>query len=125
MITNTMRCRVEALTWAVDPALDTDHGYFAQREGRAYRLRKAFPPEIEVLTALSGPNAIALPDNWAWFTAVRQFVPGVRVRAFGAMLPLGDDPPEPSTKPSFEAWSSRSRAFLDRVSALVHEGRIP
>jgi hypothetical protein len=41
------------------------------------------------------------------------------------MLPHGDDPPEPICKALFEAWASRSRAFLDRFAALLAEGRIP
>ena len=124
MTTNAKRRKVEALIRHVDRVLDSDRQFFVRHANRSYRLRPAFPPEVEVLAVLDGQK-IELPDDWLWFTAVRQFAPGIRVRAFGAMAPLGgDDPPEPICKTLFEAWASTSRDFLDRVAALADEDRL-
>jgi hypothetical protein len=120
------RRRVEALTRAVDRAIDSDRRFFARHAGRSYRLRPAFPPEVGVLAVLDG-RKIELPDDWLWFTAVRQFAPGVRVRAFAAMARLGgDDPPEPLCKALFDLWASTSsnRTLFDRVAALASEDRL-
>ncbi len=122
MFSSAVLRKVEELTPAVDRALDSDRRFFVRHTSRSYRLRPAFPPEVEVLAVLNEPKQFDLPPNWIWFVAVRQVLPGVRVRAFGAMAPRGgDDPPEAACRAFYEAWTAAPsmRAFEARFAALA------
>jgi hypothetical protein len=120
MFSRASRRKIKKLTPAVDRALDSDRRFFDQHPSRSYRLRPAFPPEVEVLAVLNEPKQIDLPPNWIWFVAVRQILPGVRVRAFGAMAPRGgDDPPEAECRAFYLAWTASTRAFEARFAALA------
>jgi len=120
MSARAVRRRVEELTPAVDRALDADRRFFGRHASRSYRLRPAFPPEVELLAVLNEPKQFDLPPNWIWFVAVRQLLPGVRVRAFGAMAPRGgDDPPETECRAFFLAWTRPTQAFEARFAALA------
>jgi hypothetical protein len=126
MIRSATHRKVEALTREVDRALETDRRYFAKHTGRSYRLRPASPSEVEVLRVLSGPHVTALPGHLAWFTAVRQIAPGVRVRAWAAIVPFGGhDPPEAVCRAFYDACTATPtfRAFEDRLASLVVEER--
>jgi hypothetical protein len=80
-LTRAQRCLMQKLTDRVDRASQSDRRFFERFPHRAHRVRLASQAEIAqraILIDAAGP----LPKQFRHFVAVRNIVPGVRLRNF-------------------------------------------
>jgi hypothetical protein len=86
-------------------------------------------PEIEVSQILRGPGSVRPPKGYVLFVAVKRITPGLRFRAFGAIIPHGgDDLPDEICRAHFEAWTRDQpefRELAERFAALHAAGKLP
>jgi hypothetical protein len=68
----------------------------------------------------NGAGSVKLPDGFTLFVAVRQIAPGLRLRAFGAIVTdLYDDHPEAICQACYEAWRGFSPTFVELEESLA------
>ena len=80
-LTRAERRRLQRLSDTIDKLIDTDRRFFERRPERSHRVRRAFAEEVAAGEIVLGQRR-ELPPHGAWFVAIRQIQPGVRVRAF-------------------------------------------
>lgn len=78
--------RVKSLSARVDRELDADRRFFERRPRRRHRVRRLYQAEGESTCLIAGWEWPAREDA-AFYAAVRQIAPGVRVRCFFAASP--------------------------------------
>ena len=121
--------QLRALGRAHESVLAADRAFFERHPGRTHRLRRMSAPEIEVSLILRGPGSVRPPEGYVLFVAVKRITPGLRVRAFGAIIPHGgDDPSEAIGRACFETWTDDWQALRDleeRFADLHAQGKLP
>lgn len=73
------RHQVKRLAHDAEDAIEGDRRFFKRHPGRSYRIRQASLAEVQTIVECGLPEA---PAGSRWFTAVRQIIRGMRMRAY-------------------------------------------
>lgn len=116
------RRRISRLAQEAEPAIEADRRFFERHAHRSYRVRTASQPEIATMGVLGEPKI--LPDELAWFVAVRQIAPGIRLRHYllsrrGAETDLS----EAMCRAIYDAQQTERRAEIERSLERVAEAK--
>lgn len=99
-----MAGRIERLSARIDRIIESDRRFFRRKPWRRHRVRLASGPEIEVQSLLTGCPRVLPPKN-AYYIAVRQIQPGMRVRVLFASTAGNDtDIPEAEARWIYERF---------------------
>lgn len=117
------RRRLKKLTIDNEPTIEGDARFFRRRRDRAYRVRKASSAEVEMLMLLHGYDRP--PAGTCWYTAVRSFGPGVRMRAFmHNRTGLETDLNEDSCRVLYQEACGTGAAEREEVMRQIAENRL-
>ena len=65
---------------AIEKALDSDRRFFERWPYRRYRIRRAFPGEVEEIAEIAGVEFAPVPPGYVAAIIVQNLWPGVRLR---------------------------------------------
>ena len=81
--------KLQPLADAVGRTVEGDREFFDRHKDRSHRLRLASRAEIAAYS-LIGDKPNRLPEGQAWYSAIRQVRPGIRLRVVMAMRERAD-----------------------------------
>lgn len=111
-LTHEQRKRLDETAEELDRVCASDRRFFERRPERQHRIRPASRVEIEHRDIVLGGSRP--PNGWAEFIAVRNVVPGLRLRShFVAGANVDTDVPEDVAKTIFDATSSHDPSLVE------------